>query len=199
MLTALHTLIIKVSERWWKILLAFLATFAALQGLLRITEMFPAYAGGAQPFDMQNDLTVEAIFQQLAVYTDTAFELYWLFTAIDYFFPAFAALFQAALTAALLRYALPDLWHKIESRKLILLLLLPAAFDWLENITLLITMLAWPDQWQTMAIAAVAAKKAKLATLYVAQAVAGFSILAAFYRLVVNLFRRKPAGPQGEP
>ena len=193
MLTALHGLIINVSERWWKILLAFLATFAALQGLIRITSVFPEQSGGAQPFDMQNDLTVEAIFEQLAGYTDAAFELYWAFTAIDYFFPAFAALFQASLTAALLRYALPGVWGTIESRKLILLMLVPAAFDWLENITLLITMLVWPEQSQFFATAAVVAKQAKLATLYVSQAVMAFSILAALVRLAMNLIARSRA------
>ena len=198
MLTWLHALIINISERWWKILLAFLATFVALQGLLRIDGMFPEHAGGAQPFDMQNDLTVDAIFSQLAAYSDTAFGLYWQFTAIDYFFPVFGALFQAALTAVLLRYAVPDFWRTIESRKLILLMLLPAAFDWLENITLLLTMLAWPEEWQIMATAAVAAKKAKLATLFAAQGIAGLSILAAACRLVLNLIQRGRSTPQND-
>ena len=152
--------------------------FAA--GLTRIGKKFPAFAGGAVPFDLQNDLRADQVYTQLAGYTQPARELYYAFTLIDYAFPFFAGLFIAATVAFALRTGLPGVYREVLSRKLLLVLLLPTAFDWLENVSAVSVILLYPTEVRWLPLLLVAAKKCKLATLVVSNAaMAGVVLVAA--------------------
>lgn len=179
MLARVNRFIISCSESWWKVLLLFVAQMSTFQLMNRITARFPDVTADDIPFDMQNDLTAPAIFEQLAGYSDEAFRLYYQFQALDYLFPVFAGLFLASLFAFGLRHAAPG-WYAIASaRNLLVLMLAPTLFDYLENIHLLWVVMAWPDISDTVAQLAVAAKRAKLACLYLAFAATGAALLAA--------------------
>jgi hypothetical protein len=169
MLQQLNQLIIRCSFSLWKFVSITLGFFGCLQLLLFIGEKFKPYANGAVPFDLQNSLTSQEIFAQLANYAEQAFPLYYVFTAIDYAFPLLAGLFLAVIWAYVLRHNLPR-WYEIAlQRNLFVLLLIPTLFDWLENMTLLATIIAFPYELSSAADAAVVVKQAKLATTYTAQ------------------------------
>ncbi len=168
-MNALNQFIIRISKSGWQYVLVFAGFFGTLQALLRIAEHFAELAAGAAPFDLQNQLTVEQIFAQLAAYTEEAFRLYYVFTAIDFFFPLFAGLFLAATVAFLLRHSLPRWYAIAEEKNLFVLFLLATLFDWLENITLLSVIAGYPNELSTIATLAVAAKMGKLAFVFLFQ------------------------------
>ncbi|MCH5375885.1 MAG: hypothetical protein JJ992_18095 [Planctomycetes bacterium] len=197
MLGTLNRFIISCSQSWWKFLLIFLGQTGSLQLLTRITNQFPAVAAGSEPFDMQNELTDGQIFTQLEGYTDAAFDLYTQFQLIDYFFPLFAGLLLATVCAFSLRIAAPGAYRTAEQNNLFLLLLVPTLFDWLENISLLRVVTAWPEQAQVAANVAVWAKMGKLSTMSVAFAVTGALLLAAATIWVRNRWRSRPGGAAG--
>ena len=192
MLGKLNSFIISCSQSWWKFLLIFLGQTGSLQLLSRITQQFPDVAAGAEPFDMQNELTDGQIFTQLEGYTDEAFELYAQFQLIDYFFPLFAGLLLATVCAFSLRIAAPGFYAKAAQNNLFLLLLVPTLFDWLENLSLLRVVSAWPEQAQLAANMAVWAKMGKLSTMSVAFAVTGALLLAAATIWARNRWRGRP-------
>jgi hypothetical protein len=162
----LNQLIIRISKSGWLYVIVFAGFFGTLQALQRIADRFPERAAGAVPFDLQNQLTTEQIFPQLAGYTDEAFRLYYVFTAIDYFFPLFAGLFLGATAAFLLRHSLPRWYAIAEQKNLFLLFLLATLFDWLENITLLSVIVGYPNELSTIETLAVAAKMGKLGFVF---------------------------------
>ena len=168
-MNALNSVIIRISKSGWLYVFVFAGFFGTLQALLRIGERFPKLAAGAVPFDLQNQLRVEQIFTQLAGYTEEAFQLYYVFTAIDYFFPLFAGLFLGATAAFLLRHSLPRWYAIAEEKNLFVLFLLATLFDWLENITLLSVMAGYPNELSSIATLAVAAKMGKLAFVFLFQ------------------------------
>ena len=196
MLSRINGFIIACSLSWWKFLLLFVATIATMGYLQAVTAKFPAITAGDIPFDMQNNLTVEQIFTQLEGYSEAAFSLYATFQAVDYFFPIFASLFLASICAFSLRTASPDFYAIALRKNLFLLLLIPAAFDWLENINLLWVISRWPEQSQTAAALAVIAKQGKLATLYIDWAA---SSLLLTWALVAWLISRTKGRPVRNP
>ena len=177
-MNALNSVIIRISKSGWLYVFVFAGFFGTLQALLRIGKRFPELAAGSVPFDLQNQLTVEQIFTQLAAYTEEAFQLYYVFAAIDFFFPLFAGLFLGATVAFLLRHALPRWYAIAEQKNLFVLFLLATLFDWLENITLLSVMAGYPNELSTIATLAVAAKIGKLAFVFLFQ---GLSLLLLIF------------------
>ena len=182
MLKAINGFIVNCSMTWWKVLLLFAGQMATFQGLNAITARFPGITAGDIPFDMQNELQPGQIFEQLAGYTEQAFSDYYLFQAIDFAFPLVAGLFLASLFAFGFRHALPKAYEFATARNLLVLMLLPVLFDYLENIHMLWAVSAWPERVDLAAQLAVAAKKAKLATLYTAFALTGLALLGALLR-----------------
>ncbi len=177
-MNALNQFIIRISKSGWLYVFVFAGFFGTLQALLRIRERFREHAAGSVPFDLQNQLTVEQIFAQLAGYTEDAFELYYIFTAIDFFFPLFAALFLGATAAFLLRHSLPRWYSIAEQKNLFVLFLLATLFDWLENISLLSVLAGYPNELSTIATLAVAAKMGKLGFVFLFQ---GLSLLLLIF------------------
>jgi len=174
---AINRFIVRCSESWWKIVLIFIGQSATFQVLNRITGNFPALTAGDIPFDMQNSLTTAQIFSQLSGYSDEAFRQYWIFQAVDYLFPLFAGLLLAVICAAALRTASPRLYQIACERHLFLLLLIPTVFDWSENLGLLWTVAAWPEQADFAASLAVAAKMGKLTTMLISFAATAILLL----------------------
>lgn len=189
MLQGLSRLIVRVSGSAPLFVLATVLTIGSLMVLMRIGAAFPAVAGGAQVFDLQNGLTAAQVLGQLPGYTDEARSLYHRFTAVDYLFPFAASLFLAAIAAFCLRRAFPDLYAKALALNLLPLLMLPALFDWCENVAALVAISAWPDTTPGMAAAVVVAKRLKLGTLFPAQGLVGLLVVAAAGRALLDLVR----------
>jgi hypothetical protein len=190
MLNRLQDLVLRISRTWWLYLPVLLLFVGSLQALTRIGKKFPVYAGGAIPFDLQNDLRTDQVYAQLAGYTEPARELYYAFTLIDYAFPFFAGLFIAATVAFALRNSLPGVYAVVLSRKLLLFLMLPTAFDWLENVSALSAIILYPTEMRWLPLLLVATKKCKLATLVLSNvAMAAVLLLAAGTRLSQRLRR----------
>lgn len=179
MLASLNALIIDCSRSWWKFLIVLLVQTASLQVLQRISNEFPSVAGGAPPFDMQNALTAEEVFRQLEGYTEQAFDLYAVFQAVDFVFPIFAAFLIASVSAFALRNLSEKFYGVAQAKSLFVILLLPALFDYLENIFFLWTVNAWPNQVQIAADLAVASKMGKLTTMGMAFVIAILLLLGA--------------------
>ena len=185
MLGRLQDLVVRISRTWWLYLIVLLLFIGSLRALTRIGERFPAYAGGATPFDLQNDLRADQVYPQLAGYTAQARELYYAFTLIDYAFPFFAGLFIAATVAFALRNSLPRLYAALVARKLLLVLMLATAFDWLENVTAVSTIVLYPTEVSWLPTLLEVAKKGKLATLVVSNGVLVVSICAVVVTTII--------------
>jgi len=179
MLGRLQDLILRISRTWWLYLIVLSLFVGSLRALMRIGDRFPAYAGGAAPFDLQNDLLADQVYPQLAGYTQQARELYYAFTLIDYAFPFFAGLFITATVAFSLRKSLPRLYDALVARKLLLVLMLATAFDWLENVTAVSMIVLYPTEVGGLPALLVAAKKCKLAALMVSNGAMTAAVLFA--------------------
>jgi hypothetical protein len=184
MVRKLSEFIANCSRSWWKFLLFLGGQLGTMAVLMSITGRFPAVTGGYEPFDMQNTLSAEDIFVQLATYTPEAFRLYWIFQAVDYLFPLFAGLMLATAGTFALRHAAPGLYAQAVERATLPLFLLPTVFDWLENLNLLWVAAAWPDQAQVAATLGVVAKLGKLATLNIVFVTVGILLAWAAVRWI---------------
>lgn len=190
MLGRLQDLILRVSRTWWLYLVVVVLFTGSLQSLMRIGDRFPAHAGGALPFDLQNDLRADQVYPQLAGYTEQARELYYAFTLIDYAFPFFGGLFITATVAFALRNSLPRIYDTLVARKLLPLLMLATAFDWLENVAALSTIVLYPMEVSWLPTLLVVAKKWKLATLLMSNAALFGSVLFGGGIWLAKRFRR---------
>lgn len=162
MLRRLNQLVIRISTSGWLFIATTVVAFGSLGILNQIGAAFPAHAGGAQPFDLQNGLTTGQVFAQIAGYTEQARRLYYLFTAIDYVFPLAAGLFLAAAGAFGLRHGLPAIYATLAQRQLFPLFLLGSAFDWCENVAALTAIVGYPDAPAVVPALLVGAKRLKL-------------------------------------
>ncbi len=179
MLGRLQDFVLRISRTWWLYLGVFALFVGSLGSLMQIGARFPAVSGGAMPFDLQNDLQSGQVYAQLAGYTDQAKTLYYAFTLIDYAFPFFAGLFITATVAFCLRHSLPRLYALLVQRRLLLLLLLATAFDWLENVTALSAIVLYPSTFGWLPPLLVVAKKCKLAFSLISNGVMFISVLTA--------------------
>jgi hypothetical protein len=179
MLGRLQDLVIRISKTWWLYLIVLFLFIGSLQVLMRIGERFPAYAAGAAPFDLQNDLQADQVYAQVAGYTAQARELYYAFTLVDYAFPFFAGLFITATVAFALRYSVPRFYAALVARKLLLVLMLATAFDWLENVLAVLIIALYPAETAWLPGLLVAAKKGKLAFMWVSNGAMLLAVLTA--------------------
>jgi hypothetical protein len=179
MLGRLQDLVIRISKTWWLYLIVVTLFIGSLQALMRIGELFPEYAAGAVPFDLQNDLQPAQVYPQVAGYTEQARQLYYAFTLIDYAFPFFAGLFIAATTAFGLRYSLPRVYEALVSRKLLPVLMLATVFDWLENVAAASAIVMYPDEISWLPGVLVFAKKCKLGFMVFSNGAMLLAVLAA--------------------
>lgn len=181
----LNELIIRFSQSIWLFALSIVVAFGTLfLVLLPIGNVFPELAGGATPFDLQNDLQPDEVFDQLEGYTEAARQLYYAFSFSDFFFPVFASLFLGAVAAFSLRHLSPKWYGVAEARNLFVLFMLGAMFDWLENVFALTAVGTYPDTPAWVANLLVLAKQGKLALVMSGQAVAWLLLLLAALRWV---------------
>lgn len=193
MIGRLQDFAIRASRTWWLYLIVVALMVGSLNALMAIGEIFPAHAAGAQPFDLQNNLTAAEVYPQLAGYTDRARELYGLFAAIDFVFPLAAGLFIVATTAFALRHSFPAWYEALARRRLLPLFMVGSAFDWLENVAILTAMGLMPAEVQGLAGLLVLAKRCKLAFTLLAQGVMVLLLVVALGQWV----RRRLGG--GKP
>jgi hypothetical protein len=179
MLGRLQAFAIHVSRTWWLYLIVLGLFVGSLLALMRIGKRFPEYAAGAPPFDLQNELRADQVYPQVAGYAEQAKELYYAFTLIDYAFPFFAGIFITATVAFALRHSLPRLYDALVARKLLLVLMLGTAFDWLENVAALTTITFYPTEFSWLPALLVFAKKCKLASILVSNGAMVAAILFA--------------------
>ena len=193
-MATLNRLIIYCSQHAWLFLLSMLITFGCLYAVfLPLGKAFAELTDGQQMFDFQNALTTAQVAEQLPIYSDAAKQIYYAFSFTDFFFPFFASLFLVAIAAFSLRHLAPWAYASVTDRKLWPVLMLGAAFDWLENIFALIVVSAAPESTPTAATLLVLAKRAKLAAVMVAQAVSwGLLLLATGKWLAVRVGILKP-------
>jgi hypothetical protein len=189
MLGALHRLIVRVSANGWLFTATTVVMVACLRALIEIGAGFPAVAGGAPPFDLQNALTAPEVLSQLAGYGDEARRRYFLFTAIDYLFPFAAGVFLAAIIAFCLRRSFPGIYASLDGRRLLPAFMAGSLFDWCENIAALTAILSYLETPAAVATAVVVAKRFKLALVIATQA------LALLLLLVTAARWRRPARP----
>jgi hypothetical protein len=190
MLGRLQDLIIRISRTWWLYLIVLVLFIGSLRSLTRIGDHFPAYAGGAVPFDLQNDLRADDVYLQLTGYTEQARELYYAFALIDYAFPFFAGLFIAATVAFALRNSLPRLYDALVARKLLLVFMLATAFDWLENVAAATAIVLYPTEVTWLPNLLVVAKKCKLAAMLASNGIMFAAVLLAAGIWLVRRIRR---------
>jgi hypothetical protein len=190
MLSALNRLIVRTSSSPMLFLAATVVMVATLAAILRIGASFPAIAGGAEPFDLQNGLTAADVLRQLPGYTVEARRQYALFTAIDYVFPFAAGLFLAAVIAFCLRRSFPGVYAALDARRLLPVLMLATLFDWSENVLVLAAIQSWPDTSGALATAIVVAKRLKLACVFLSQ---GLAVLLLLVTAVKSLRGRRAA------
>ena len=172
-------------------------SFAALN---RIAAGFPPLAGGALPFDLQNGLAVADVYAQLAGWSPGARSRYYAFSAVDWLFPLAAGLFLAATVAFCLRRSLPRAWDWVTARRLLPLLLVGTACDWLENVFALLAVALYPAESPLLAVGLVAAKRAKLAALLPSQGLMlGLLLYTALLAAIRRVAPRPPAPPAPPP
>jgi len=179
MLGRLQDLAIRISRTWWLYLIVLVLFVGSLRALMRIGDLFPAYAAGVLPFDLQNDLQAVQVYPQLAGYTEQARQLYYAFTLIDYAFPFFAGLFITATVAFALRYSLPRVYDALVTRRLLPVLMLATAFDWLENVAAVSAIVLYPGEISWLPGLLVLAKKGKLGCIVVSNGAMLLAVLAA--------------------
>jgi len=198
-LQRLNDLMLRFSRSWPLFLLAALVTFGSLYLFTGVIgPRFTAMTGGFPPFDLQNALTANQVYEQLPSYPEEARRLYYLFSAIDFAFPLFASLFLAAIAAFSLRYLWPAACAWVTDRRLWVLMLLPALFDWAENVFALTVITNHGRELRTAAAMLVYAKLGKLSLAGLAQVLAwGLLLLAAIKWLWLRF--RPPAGTGRDP
>lgn len=158
--------LIQIASLGWPILVALGLQMVALR-LMNITgKRLQNASGGHEAFDLQNKLTTAQIYEQLPAYTAESKRLYRRFFIIDFFFPLFASLFIGLLWAALLPRPEAPVYQELLRWNVPVLALLPALFDWGENVCFLIMVNRYPQVMPRLAQIAVVFKRLKLATLF---------------------------------
>ena len=182
-----NDLVVRTSRSPWLFVNSAIFAFGSLAFVfMNINVPFEA-AVGAPMFDLQNGLTTEQIFVQLANYDDEARSLYHAFLFVDFYFPFFAGLVMAAAGAFALRYLSPKRYDAIRMRSLFAVFLIPTVFDWGENIFALTVVNAWPEPLVWAAAGLVLCKKCKLAGVIFFQGVVFLALAVALLKWLGTL------------
>jgi hypothetical protein len=181
---ALNNLVIRVSHSGGLFLFSAVLAFGSLFIVFfNINNVFEPIVG-AQLFDFQNELTVDQIFEQLPNYNESAVALYYAFVFVDFLFPVFASLTLAAASAFAIRYLSSEWYEKINGLNLFTVYFIPAVFDWIENISAISVIGAYPTELTLAASVLVIAKKGKLAAVMTMQLISWFFLLLALLKWV---------------
>jgi hypothetical protein len=192
LLSRLQTLLIRVSRTPVLFLGVMLAFGLSAAALTWSGAQFKAVTGH-EPFDVQNGLTRTDIAAQLADYTPASRSAYALFATVDFAFPLLGSLFLGGLIAFLLRNTLPAVYARVTARRLLVLALLPALFDWAENLAALLLINLAPGS-DALATALLIFKQLKLISLAAIQVVVGLLLIAWLIRLAQRGLRQLRSG-----
>jgi hypothetical protein len=180
----LNKLVIQVSHSAGLFVFSAVLAFGSLFIVLfNINDVFERIVG-AQLFDLQNDLTVGQVFEQLRNYNESAIALYYAFVFIDFLFPVFASLTLGSASAFAIRYLSSKWYDKINSFNLFAVYFIPTMFDWIENLSAITVINAYPNEWTAVAGLLVIAKKGKLATLMALQLISWTFLLVALLKWI---------------
>ncbi len=196
----ISNLVVLASQRAWLFALALVIAFGSLNAAFGpLGSVFAELTGGELMLDFQNRLTVDDVFAQLPAYTENARQTYYAFSFVDFFFPFFAGLFQAAIAAFSLRHINRATYTWVTERNLWAVLMLATLFDWMENSFALAVVSSYPDELRTAAQLMIYAKYAKLSCTLMSMAI-GFSLLAvaALKWLATTLGVIRPAASDSE-
>jgi hypothetical protein len=109
-----------------------------------ISAEFAKVTHGYIPLDLQFPLTVDGIFEQLPAYTSASKRWYQIFVVIDFIFPPVASLFVVMLWGVTIKHYAQPLLLSLARRGWLLLPMISALLDWLENIGLLYVVHVFP-------------------------------------------------------
>jgi hypothetical protein len=158
---ALAAAITRLSRRWVAVAVAGVLTAVTL-ALLQALGAGVEELVGFPPFDLQTPLALDAVLTQAPLYAAEARAAYAGFLLVDTVFPLAASVLLAFVLAWSVR-ALQRLRGRVPSvNRLVLLPLVGALFDWLENIFFALAI--WnPESVELWAQIAVVVKGAKVA------------------------------------
>jgi hypothetical protein len=109
-----------------------------------ISAEFAKVTHSYMPLDLQFPLTVDGIFEQLPVYTSASKSWYQIFSFIDFIFPPVASLFVVMLWGVTIKHYAQPLLLTLARRGWLLLPMISALLDWLDNIGLLYVVTVFP-------------------------------------------------------
>jgi hypothetical protein len=165
MKTLIQDGLIRITERWWAVILIIALNFAAFGILFALEDRFEALTN--QPvFDTQNDLTASRLLDQLPLYQGEARAAYLQFVAFDFLFPAIAGVFVAVLWTLMLRVNTWAFPRHLLRLGLPLFVFMGTFWDWLENITFLLILGSEGTPSVNLVEAALLFKRLKLAWLF---------------------------------
>ena len=110
-----------------------------------ISAEFAKVTHGYIPLDLQFPLTVEGIFEQLPAYNSASKRWYQIFAIMDFVFPPVASLLVVMLWGVTIKYYAQPLLLSLARRGWLLLPMISALLDWLENIGLLYVVFVFPE------------------------------------------------------
>lgn len=160
-MSRLNRLILSWSRSWWLLLGVVLLFVLSFQSLFIIGDWFAAITAGYQPFDLQNPLSVAAVLAQLPSYTSQSRAIYGLFVVADTIFPALGVLPSALVLARSLEALGITRTRPALASRLVLVVLLPAPLDWLENACYVAAIGLYPGDvtlWATLGVTLKATK-----------------------------------------
>lgn len=181
---ALNNLVIQVSHSAGLFIFSAILAFGSLFIVFfNINAVFEPIVG-AQLFDFQNDLTAEQVFEQLPNYNEAAIDLYYAFVFVDFFFPVFASLTLGAASAFAIRFLSSNWYEKLNGLNAFAIYFIPAMFDWIENISAITVINAYPTEITFVAGLLVIAKKGKLTTVMAMQLISWTILLVALLKWI---------------
>lgn len=154
---------ITASRNWWLVATIMVAQIVTTQALFAAEAEFTRITG-LPVFDTQNGLTTDILLDQLPLYTGAAAGAYGWFAIVDVVFPLVAAVFLSVVWALQLRLNHSPLAAWLLQRHLPVFPLVVTLADWAENLALIGVIWLVPAS-EPLAMAAIVAKRLKLATL----------------------------------
>lgn len=153
-----------ITRRFWAVALVFFLNGLCLVILFGIEGQFKALTE-MPVFDTQNDLTRDKILTQIPLYEGEARNIYWAFAAFDFVFPLVGGIFFTLLYGYFLR-RFPWGWaDQLWRGRFYVLPLLTTAFDYLENVGFIATLLGGTPPSETAMQMALTFKQLKLFSL----------------------------------
>lgn len=177
---------VELTKHWWFLLLMLLGNFASFYTLFALEDQFEALAG-VPTFDTQNELSAEQLLEQLPLYEGEALAAYYRFAAFDFVFPLVSAIFLVVLWMLFLRFNDWDFAQKLLDNGFPLLPLLVTAFDYGENLFLLLVLNGKPE----MAAAAIFFKQLKLMGLAATGLISALLLLMLIANRLYRLYRKR--------